>query len=128
MCLLTSKKFPSVSLKPIKVYKVFVKCADGGLYSPYRFKKYDSHGRIVAESKRITSNKKIFSSECGAVGEGYVFAYTDIELARELTAQISRYTDYDTCILECNIPIGTLFFVDDCGEICAKKMNIIKEI
>lgn len=129
MCLITNKKFPNVALKKIKAYKILIG-ADGHLYSPFRFKMTEPCGRIVAESKRITSDKKIFSFECGAVGEGYVFAYANIIDARLFALKMGLNADeYSVHLFECEIPKGTLFFVDDNNiQICAKKMDIIKEI
>lgn len=128
MCLITNKKFPKVALKKIKAYKILIG-VDGYLYSPFRFKMTKSCGRIVAESKRITSDKKIFSSECGAVGEGYVFAYSKLSCAKSTAAAMGLNVKYSVHLFECEIPRGTLFFddINDC-EICAKKMDIIKEI
>ena len=128
MCLITNKKFPKVALKKIKAYKILIG-VDDYLYSPFRFKMTKPCGRIVAESKRITSDKKIFSSECGAVGEGYVFAYANTIDARLVALKMGLHSKYSVHVFECEIPKGTLFFVGaDNIQICAKKMDIIKEI
>lgn len=130
MCLYTKQILPIRARKDITCYKavIVLKRHDVKLFtSPF----YWGH-LCLGEPYVAVPKERLFSRQFSQilydgirrVEEGYIHCYIDYELAKECCA--SRSTAYGrptTCILECIIPKGTLYFKSDDGlEVCAKEI------
>ena len=117
MCLIKLRKFPKISFKPIKVYKVFYEQEDG-YYTPYLFKGPLKTGDTIKSKCNIfRSFYRIFFGEC--IDKEAVHAFTTKTFAEAKFRNFSK-----TAILECIIPRFTLYWYGTEGEIAARKIQI----
>ena len=114
MCLTKTHRFPKISRKPIKVYKVFEHNFDR-LVTPYRLQAYKVGETIKAKHSWL---KGIFKDKIK--GEG-VHAYIIDAFAFTVSGHYINHYVYP-----CEIPPFTPYWVGQSGDIAASKM-IIKE-
>jgi hypothetical protein len=131
MCLYTKQILPIRARKDITCYKVVVVSQHNGVKlfrSPYYgVRLYLGEPYVALPINRrlpLLFRRQIIFNGIHMVEEGYSHCYTDYEFAKDRCAFISNeYGSPTTCILECIIPKGTLYFKsDDKIEICAKEI------
>ena len=118
MCLIKLRKFPKISFKPIKVYKVFYE-QENGYYTPYVFTGPLKTGDTIKAKCNIFGGfYRIFFGEC--IDTEGVHAFTSKIFAEAKFRNFSK-----TAILECIIPRFTLYWYGSEGEIAARKIKIL---
>lgn len=117
MCLIKLHRFPKISFKPVKVYKVFYKEEDGGYYTPYLFEGPLKIGDSINAKCNIFINfYRIFFGKF--IDKEGVHAFTSKTIA------IERFPFTRAVVLECIIPRFTLYWYGEEGEIAARKIQI----
>lgn len=130
MCLYTKQILPIRARKDITCYKAVVvsqrhciKLFTGPYFCVHL---YLGEPYVASPSKKLFSTRfnQILFDGTRRVEEGYIHCYIDYEYAKERCASISNnYGNPATCILECIIPKGTLYFKSGDGlEVCAKEI------
>lgn len=119
MCLIKLHRFPRISFKPVKVYKVFYKEEDGYYYTPYLFEGPLKIGDTIKAKCNIFRNfYRIFIGEF--IEKEGVHAFTTKISAEKRFCNFSKIV-----ILECVIPRFTLYWYGTEDEIAARKMEIL---
>ena len=118
MCLIKLHRFPKISFKPVKVYKVFYNYEGDGYYTPYLFEGPLKTGdTIKAKCNIFTNFYRIFFGEF--IDKEVVHAFISKTIA------IERFPFTRAVVLECIIPKFTLYWYGTEGEIAARKMEIL---
>lgn len=111
MCLVKSHRFPKISRKPIKVYKIFC-IKDDMLITPIQGRKYYRTDTIKSSCNWI---KSIFKTFIEAEGVHAFQTLVTAEMFSELWGGI---------VVICEIPPYTPYWIGKGGEIAASKMKI----
>lgn len=130
MCLYTKQILPIRARKDITCYKVVLVTEVYGIkhfYSPFYFRKLCLGVPSIASPKEVILPTKLNSLVWGIsnkVDGGYIHCYTDYQEALDHCCTISnQFGRPNTCLLECIIPKGTLYFKSDDGlEMCGKEI------
>lgn len=112
MCLRTRQKEPLIAKEDIVAYKIAIKV--GIIYYSYfqHFPYTLNADYEETEEGEITKIGDLYS-----IGNGWIHCYQDIPF---------HYTG--TKILKCIIPKGTLYYIRITGDICSKRLIIVKEV
>ena len=129
MCTIIDCRLPRIALRPIKCYKVILKCGDG-FCSPYQHKTVILNSYQKAEGKIIFND--IFSRYLDkGVIHSFVFRHDAAYLQRDLQIMwLNHCFKKSYFVIECYIPRftiywkGTFSFMD---TYCSKKI-FFKEI
>lgn len=133
MCLITHQKHPKTNDKPIKAYKVVATTPNKNFlwsiimgsvryiapfYSSFEYTKFIRFHRTVSGP--------IPEAILNAVYQGFHLCL-DIESAKQMAGNYSIHESW--VIFECEIPVGSKFFIDDDGiEICTNQFKFIRKV
>lgn len=146
MCLYTRQICPRKARKPITVYKIVYKKANGGLITPYKVAKIATNSVIEARGNNIMPHeyywlqrhllapcsstllnafKRNYFEKCKTVSEGYIHCYTTFDRAKEECDEFNiGWFNPPYCIIECIIEPGTLYYKSILGiEMCARSLT-----
>ena len=126
MCLISKYRFPKRAKADITCYKVLEigrNSEDTQIYyTPFMDTPVHVPGILKAEGSSIRFG--IFDSY--EVGKGYIHAY-HYEHTAKVSSSIYDFRNLNNVVVECTIPKGTKYHINESGiEICAKKMIINK--
>lgn len=112
MCLLSKQKEPLIAKEDIVAYKIAIKV--GMMYYSYfqHFPYTLNADCEETEEEEITKIGDLYS-----IGKGWIHCYQDI-----------KFHCKGTKLLKCIIPKGTLYYIGINGDICAKRLIIVKEV
>ena len=129
MCLITNNKFPKITTKPIKVYKIVEVCSD-----KFRSCFISGHDLFEINTEPIfplmSSDDTYYDySEYDTprkiVKRGYIHSFTNPDKAIRLlnyNMLISGFKEYS--VIECIIPRFTFYFIGNNEDICSKELII----
>ena len=130
MCLSKAHRFPRISWKPIKCYKLVCK-ENGKLYTPFR-------NVEIMLNKPIKPSRNLFNSLlCDTIGDtiegGGVHAYINMRLAfvtmRYSNMLSNAVHSSDPCkVYEAIIPPFTFYWEGESNDIAARELIVTKEI
>ena len=134
MCLYTKQICPAKARKDIVCYKVFVEGVrlttpivghkiENPHYTGVPFLMDDSD-KDKPNNRR--SNNMVCKFGVGPIGKGMIHAYQNVECAKLARDFFGLYASLKT--YECIIPKGTLYFKGTDGDICSRKLLIVKRV
>lgn len=125
MCLSKKSLLPRITIKPVKVYKVFYSF-NGNLFTP--FIQYKVINKTI-KAKKFDIPEIFWEDRITWCG---VHAFRNLVTAeRAARSWITRAVDSKLCpfvVCECVIPPFTLYWNGKEGDIAARRINIKKEI
>ena len=124
MCFCRKSKHQIDNNSPKVVYKVMrLLSADKVAPVYYYTDKYYSIGSTLRASKDVPVDK--MDSLCIFEGE-VVHAYTNKFKATSAAIFLMEFCSLPTVVVECKIPLGTPYWINECNmEIAAKEMKIV---
>lgn len=123
MCLFKKSKIPRIALKNIVVYKILrAYKLDGKKYYETFIRNFQVNLDCIYTGKfdRYESLYKSFKEPW--INSGYIHSFNSLEKAKKIL------NSPDACIVECIIPIGTLYWKGDNNEIASRKLKYNKVI
>lgn len=122
MCLIKTHRFPKISRKPIKCYKVVYKIGNK-LYST----EYENYHFLLGDTIK-NRYPWIFSIFEPYLEGEVVHAYTNIVICRINIRSTLRLLNKSRSIIECEILPFTPYWLGTDGDICATRIKTIKEV
>lgn len=136
MCLYTKQICPIKARKDIVCYKVFVisntchTCITPTVNRIIPDPRYTIKPFLMDDSNKSICRQAIYSGVYGfkvtGISQGMIHAYQDVERARRAMERFPLWAPLE--IYECIIPKGTLYFKGLDGDICSKKLLIVKRV
>lgn len=114
MCLLSKTEKPYIAKEDMVVYKVTIKVWKT-YYSFFRDFPYNLNASYEeTEEGEIKKGEEFYH-----IGKGWIHSYQNTEVL----------SFFKCCnILKCIVPKGTLYYVGTDGDICSKRLIIVKEV
>lgn len=112
MCLRTRQKEPLIAKEDIVAYKIAIKVGIT-YYSYFQHFPYTLNADYEeTEEGEITKIGDLYS-----IGKGWIHCYQDL-----------TFHCKGSKIIKCIIPKGTLYYIGINGDICSKRLIIVKEV
>lgn len=122
MCLIKIDLLPRITLKPKKVYKLLcrkflINSHEYQLITPFTNRPVELGKSYDGKFSNTTFSESLFNRY---ITDGYIHCFKDIKSARE-SFVFGK-------LIECVIPIGTLYWRGNNGEIATRKLKYVKEV
>lgn len=130
MCLTTKQKKPRIARKDIEIYKLVVKDSlnEQKYLSLYEKFPYELN-KVYEEPANEDNDKNCSWLVHNTFGEGWFHSFKDYTIALfNSDISYSRIIGNDIIIISGIIPKGTPYYLGIYGDICSKKIKLVREL